>query len=132
MFTPATTASSTSAPATIIRNALATQVSPSTSFHWLPLAEATTTGPAAPFVSTCGACPELVEGAWPKAGVMTGAEAAANAPAAAAAATTSRRLGVGFRRAKHTRGRARAPFEDLEKTLRSCSQLLICRVMVMG
>src|SRR4051812_31825953 len=86
MFTPAISASSTSAPAAIILNALATQVRPSPSFHWLPLPEATTTGLTAPFVSTCA-----------KAGDVTEATVdAAKAPAAAAAVTTSRRLGVRF------------------------------------
>src|SRR5882762_10365293 len=57
MFTPAMTASSTSAPAVIILKALATQVSPSSSLDLLPLAEEITTGFARRFVRMRGASP---------------------------------------------------------------------------
>src|SRR6266851_4760610 len=55
MFTPATTASSTSAPSVTILKALATQVRPSVSFDMLPLAADTTTGLAGRLGRICGA-----------------------------------------------------------------------------
>src|SRR5689334_25422255 len=53
--TPATSASSTSAPPVIILNAFATQVTPSASFDRLPLDEATTQGLTLFGVITVGA-----------------------------------------------------------------------------
>src|SRR6185295_4376918 len=79
--TPATSASSTSAPAVIILNAFATQVTPSASFDRLPLDEATTHGLTLFGVIMVGACPKSVFGM-----------AAAATPAAVVVWTNSRRL----------------------------------------
>jgi hypothetical protein len=81
MVTPATRASSTSAPLVIIPNAFATQVMPSASFEVLPLPDATTTGLTLFGVITVGACPKSVFGT-----------AAAATPAAVVVWTNSRRL----------------------------------------
>src|SRR5262245_53889616 len=80
MLTPATSASSTSAPSVIILKARSTQVTPCSSFERLPLEDATTHGLLPP-VFTAGACP--------KSGLV--AEAAAT-PAAAVVRTKSRRF----------------------------------------
>src|SRR6476619_7716686 len=79
MDTPATSASSTSAPEVIILKALATQVTPSASLDRLPFPEATTQGLTLFGVIMVGPCPELVEGACPKRGFVA---AAAATPAA--------------------------------------------------
>src|SRR5262245_49456998 len=80
MLTPATSASSTSAPSVIILKARSTQVTPCSSFERLPLEDATTHG-LVPSV--------FAAGAWPKRGLV--AEAAAT-PAAAVVRTKSRRF----------------------------------------
>src|SRR6188474_603811 len=82
METPATSASSTSAPPVIILNALATQVTPSASLDRLPFPDATTHGLTLFGVIIVGACP--------KRGF---AAAAAATPAAAVDRTKSRRFG---------------------------------------
>src|SRR5262245_12536146 len=66
--TPATRASSTSAPSVIILKALATQVTPCSSFDRLPFPEATTHG-----LTLFGV---IIVGAWPKRGVDAAAAAA--------------------------------------------------------
>src|SRR5437899_3204291 len=90
MFTPAITASSTSAPAVIILNALATQVSPSSSLDLLPFADETTTGLVARFVKIRGASPAAAKSVG-----ATGTSLATSAPTPAAA-TNSLRLTLFF------------------------------------
>src|SRR5678815_5690509 len=80
MLTPATSASSTSAPSVIILKARSTQVTPCSSFERLPFEDATTHGLEPP-VFTAGACP--------KSGLPA---AAAATPAAVVVRTKSRRL----------------------------------------
>jgi urocanate hydratase len=72
-FTPAMTASSTSAPEAIIANAFSTQVSLPPFRYWLPLAEQMTSGLALFGVMTAGA--------WPNARAGAAAAAATAAPA---------------------------------------------------
>src|SRR2546421_3500019 len=79
MFTPATTASSTSAPWVIIWNAFSTQVTLPPFLNRLPLAAETTTGLTARPATTCG----------PWAGAGWGAAAAT--PTAALPRTNDRR-----------------------------------------
>src|SRR5438093_10613412 len=90
IVTPATSASSTSAPSVIILNALATHVTPSASFDRLPLDEATTHGLTLFGVMITGPWPEPVEG-WPNNGFVA---AAAAMPAAAVVRTKSRRFSL--------------------------------------
>src|SRR4030095_14886056 len=80
MLTPATSASSTSAPSVIILKARSTQVTPCSSFERLPFEDATTHGLVPP-VFTAGACP--------KSGLVA---AAAATPAAVVVRTKSRRF----------------------------------------
>src|SRR6478672_4662998 len=80
MFTPATRASSTSDPWTIIPNAFWTPVTSPPFLKTLPLAEEMTTGLALFGAITAGACPSRARGA------------AAVSPAAAPARMKSRRF----------------------------------------
>jgi hypothetical protein len=80
MLTPATSASSTSAPSVIILKARSTQVTPCSSFERLPLEEATTHGLLPPVLTAAGLSEERL-----------GAAAAAT-PAAVVVRTKSRRF----------------------------------------
>src|SRR5690606_15905019 len=87
MFTPAITASSTSAPSVIIRNARSTAVSLPPFRNWCPFAEATTTGLAAR-TCTAGARPSA------KSGLGPARPADAAAPATALVTRNSRRVSL--------------------------------------